>query len=128
MNYDELNRRAFLKKVTVLGSVVGGSTLIAACGGGNEGASDAGSMGGSESSAGASAASGGCNDLTGLTDQEISVRTTLQYVEVTENPDQNCLNCNFYSQEEGASCGACTLMKGPIAPNGWCASWVVKPA
>ena len=108
-----LDRREFLRKASVVGSVVVGGSLLAGCGGKNQDAATAGNP---------------CSDLSGLTDQDRSIRTTLQYVEVSEVEGKNCLNCSFYSQEAGAACGACTLFKGPIAPKGYCVSWAAKPA
>lgn len=116
MTREELSRRAFMRKVGAVAATLAGGYVVSACGGG-------------ERAPGAqTSAAPDCSDLTGLTEQEKSMRATLQYVEVSEVEGRNCLNCNFYSQEEGAACGACTLIKGPIAPNGWCASWVAKPS
>lgn len=63
-------------------------------------------------------------DTTGLTEQEVAMRGSLQYVDETPDPAKNCLNCSLYlAAEEGAACGGCNLLKGPIAPNGYCISW-----
>ena len=98
MNKKILDRRDFLRKASVVGSVVAGGSLFAGCGGKNQGAANAGNP---------------CADLSGLTDQDRSIRTTLQYVDVSEVE---------------AACGACTLFKGPVAPKGYCVSWAAKPA
>ncbi len=125
MKNQELNRRAFLKNVTLLGSVVAGGSLLSACGGGDDAPAP---MADAPAEAPMAAEAAGCSDLSGLTDQEKSMRTTLQYVEVSEVEGKNCTNCSFYTQEEGAACGGCTLIKGPIAPNGYCVSWAPKQA
>lgn len=66
-----------------------------------------------------------CNDLSGLTKDEIATRSTFKYVEVSDDPAKVCTNCNFWEAPEGgAKCGGCTLVKGPIHPDGGCMSWV----
>ena len=66
-----------------------------------------------------------CNDLTGLSEQEVSQREQLQYVAQSPKDDQLCSNCRFWqpSQDESTACGGCQLIKGPIHPNGWCQTW-----
>lgn len=109
------NRREFLKRFSAASAVgIGASTVLAACGGGESA---------SEAPAAAPAASG-CMDTTGLTEQEIAMRNSLAYVDDTPDPTKNCLNCSLYlAAAEGAACGGCNLLKGPIAPNGYCISW-----
>ena len=46
------------------------------------------------------------------------------YASKTAKPDQDCANCNFF--KTGSPCGTCTLVKGPIAAEGWCSAWVKK--
>ena len=105
------NRREFLKRFSAVSAVgIGASTVLAACGG--------------ESASDAPAAAAGCMDTSGLTEQEISMRNTLAYVDETADPAKNCLNCSLYlPAAAGAACGGCNLLKGPIAPNGYCISW-----
>lgn len=70
----------------------------------------------------------GCNDLSGLTEREISIREQLQYVAQSEKAEQVCKNCRFWlPAQPGDNCGGCQLIKGPIHPNGWCASWAALP-
>ena len=124
-DYSEVSRRSFLQRLSALGIVgVGASTVLSACGGGDGGGEDAASGNTASSDADFS-----CDDLSGLTDQEISTRETqmeaLQYVEASPNPDQNCANCSFWQAPEGdANCGGCQLFPGPVHPEGWCNSWV----
>ncbi len=69
-----------------------------------------------------------CDDLSGLTEQEIAMREQLQYVAQSEKENQVCTNCRFWQPtEQEGTCGGCQLIKGPIHPNGWCASWVAMP-
>ena len=104
---------------------VGGSTLLAACGGKEAATPD---VPAAASDAASDATAGACNDLTGLTDQEKQMRGALQYVEVTDIPDKRCDNCQLYILPEGASaCGACKILKGPVTPGGHCTSWAAMP-
>lgn len=71
----------------------------------------------------------GCNDLSGLTEREISMREQLKYVAQSEKAEQVCKNCRFWQPAQpGETCGGCQLIKGPIHPNGWCQSWVALEA
>lgn len=117
------SRRDFLKRVSAAGALgLGAGTVLTACGGG-ESAEPAAEAPAAEAPAAAPAAEG-CMDVSGLTEQEVAMRNSLQYVDVTPDPEKNCLNCSLWlPQEEGAACGGCNLLKGPIAPNGYCISW-----
>jgi len=54
----------------------------------------------------------------------------LQYRNQSDKPDQHCSNCmQFTAQGEGR--GTCALIPVPdaqVSENGWCLSWVAKPA
>lgn len=103
------SRRDFVKSLSIFGVAgLGASTVLSACGGGDSGAS-----------------ADPCGDLTGLTEQEKQTRNLFQYVAETPNPAQRCDNCEFWIDDAFESpCGGCTLFKGPVAPAGWCNSWV----
>ena len=117
-----LSRRDFLKSVTILGTVVGAG---AAAGCGSKESAPAASQG----EAPAVVAESACTDLSGVADSDLSIRTTLQYVDASEKPDQDCVGCQLYTAgASGAPCGTCTLIKGPIDPAGWCSSWVARQA
>ena len=60
-----------------------------------------------------------------LTDAEKATRHSLQYVDQSPDPAKLCSNCNLFLPGSGG-CGGCTVMKGPIHPNGYCLSWVQK--
>ncbi len=58
----------------------------------------------------------------------------LKYTEETPNPDQYCSNCSLWVPPEEADtgsnpegCGGCTLIPGPIHPDGYCTSWAQQP-
>ena len=68
-----------------------------------------------------------CGDLSSLTDADKGMRTALQYVDNTPDAAKDCSGCQlFLPVAEGKVCGGCPLLKGPISPKGWCASWVAK--
>lgn len=103
-------------------AAVGGSAILAACGGKEAATPDV-------PAATSDAVAGACSDLTGLTDQEKQMRGALQYVEVTDIPDKRCDNCQLYIKPEGtAACGACKILKGPVTAAGHCTSWAAMPA
>ena len=107
----KLSRRAFLERAALLGAAaVAGPALLAACNSGG---------GGGEGGGGGLT----CTDTTGLTDAEIQMRTSLNYVDASATDGQNCQNCSLYTAGAEGECGGCTLLKGPIHPEGWCSSW-----
>ena len=108
-----MERRSFLK-TAFIGSAV---TVLSGCGGGND----------TEAPVQQETAALECNDLTGLTESEINARTNLNYVDVTPKPGQVCDNCAFWAEGATATaCGTCTVVKGPIAPKGYCITWAAK--
>lgn len=118
MKQDTDSRRAFLQKFGALAASVTIVPIAAGCGGGSK-----------TEGADAAATAIDCNDTSTLTDNDKSLRTTLQYVAVTPDPAKDCSNCQFYTTVAGSpKCGGCTILKGPIAAAGWCSSWAAKPA
>lgn len=102
----KMSRRVFLVRGATLGAAVGVSISALGCGG-EEGLS--------------------CTDTSGLTPAEQSTRTNLAYVDASPHgAAKNCLNCNFYTAAGANQCGGCTLVKGPINPDGYCNSWAEK--
>ena len=68
-----------------------------------------------------------CNDLTTLTKDELTTRTTFKYETKATDATKLCETCNFWQPSAKEElCGACTLVKGPIHPLGSCISWVEK--
>lgn len=66
----------------------------------------------------------GCTDVSGLSDGDKKAREGLKYVDVTTIAEKNCANCQLYvAAAAGASCGTCKVVKGPIAPKGYCTAW-----
>lgn len=103
---ERISRRVFLARGVAFGAVAG-AVLTVGCGGGEEALS--------------------CTDVSGLSAAEQAARSGLGYVDASPHGAQkNCLNCNFYQAGAANACGSCTLVKGPIHPNGYCNSWAAK--
>jgi hypothetical protein len=70
-----------------------------------------------------------CQDVSSLSEADRTMRTTLNYVDRSAEPGKACSGCAFYHKAPLPDrCGACTLVKGPINPAGYCTSYVPKPA
>lgn len=68
-----------------------------------------------------------CTDTQGLTGQEAMLRTTLQYTDHSPHSDKTCTNCQLHQgSPDPATCGRCTVLKGPVHPQGYCTSWALK--
>ncbi len=116
MKNESIDRKDFFKKVSLFGiSAIGASTLLKACGGSDE--APAPTVEAEEIDP--------CADLTGLSESDIAMRESLQYVAETPNPEERCDNCQLWIEPEaGSPCGGCQIMAGPFHPGGWCISWV----
>lgn len=65
-----------------------------------------------------------CDDLSGVSPEEIEKRKKLAYVTKTPIPDSHCSNCTLYlPPAKDKPCGGCMLFKGPVRPEGYCAYW-----
>jgi hypothetical protein len=70
-----------------------------------------------------------CTDTTGLAAADVTVRTSLKYVDISTEPGKSCTGCQqFIPAPAPGSCGTCKVVKGPINPSGYCASFAAKPA
>ncbi len=70
-----------------------------------------------------------CNDVSALSASEKAVRDALKYSDTSPDPAKLCSNCLQYEvAAEPSKCGGCKIVKGPIHPDGYCVSWVAKPA
>lgn len=101
-----LDRRTFLTRAALLGGVAAGAGLLAACGKG----------GGALS----------CEDTSSLKPDELGVRTSLGYADVSPDPTKVCSGCALFQPGAPDACGGCQIMKGPINPGGHCNSWAKK--
>lgn len=126
MMRDPLSRRRFLFRLgTVSLAGIASLTVLSPLGGcgGEEKASDSAASSGARDAT-ASGTPDPCNDLSGLTEAQIETREMYEYVAESEVPEELCRDCEFWkAPDKGATCGGCTLMAGPIAPDGWCNTW-----
>jgi hypothetical protein len=116
------SRREFLGRLAAIGAAgLGGSTLLAACGG--DGADTA--AGGEYPVVDAST----CQGYDALDQQALAARQALNYQDSTPEAGQYCGNCRFKQDyDQDASCIGCQLFAGPVSPGGWCQSWAALPA
>lgn len=114
----KLDRRAFLRRAAQIGAVAAVApamlSMTTAC----KKKDDGGGAGGGDGFS--------CDDTSGLTDDEIANRESLEYVDKSpKGKAEDCENCALYLQpEDGEDCGGCSLIAGPIHPDGHCTSWV----
>ncbi len=130
MDNKDISRRAFIQRVSLFGAAgIGASSLLAACGGGEQPAATPSGTSAETPAATPSAEGFTCMDTTGLTEAEIAARTNLNYVDKTAVEGKQCDNCALYiAAAEGANCGTCQTIKGPIHPEGYCDIWVQRQA
>ncbi len=115
-----LNRRRFIQRITVLGAATVGAGYLTACGPGEGGGEGEGEGGGETAAL-------DCTDVSALDESQVAVRTSLEYVEMSETEGENCTNCQQYQvPDTEGSCGTCLVVPGPINPEGWCSSWAEK--
>jgi hypothetical protein len=119
MNENGLSRRSFLSMT--LGCLsVGCASFLLSC----QKKTEAERQGATEMAKGESAAGGPCADVSGLTEQEKQTRVSNAYVGKSTTEGKFCSNCSLFI--EGRPCGTCSLVKGPINPDGYCTAWVAK--
>jgi hypothetical protein len=126
MSDEKLNRRDFFRRAAVMGaSVAGAGVFLSACK--QDGADAKKTDKAKADKADKGAAKDGelsCMDTSGLTDAEKKTRESLKYVDKSPKPDKDCENCKLYTEpKEPGTCGGCTVVAGPIHPDGYCISW-----
>lgn len=124
MKDDKLTRRQFVQTAAAGAGFLTLGALLAGC---DKGGGDAagGAAGGEAPKGEAPSAALDCTDVSGLSEADKKTRDAFKYVEKSPDPKKLCSNCQLYLQPEGGSgCGGCTIVKGPINPDGYCASWV----
>ena len=109
----EFSRRSLVKcgvQVPIISAAAG---LLAACGDGEEKVAL-------------------CADPNSLSFGENSIRQANKYTEATTDPENDCLNCAFFTPEppdangEIPNCGHCSIFEGLASKNGYCESWSTK--
>ncbi len=119
------NRRAFLARLLPLGALVVLGPGISACRGETTPPPQPGSA---STLPQTGPVASECAGYETLTPRDLNVRQTLQYVDVSSYPEKQCQNCQLYkAPHSGSPCGGCTLFRGPVAPTGYCVSWVQQP-
>lgn len=135
MGKDELSRKDFLKRLSMLGIIgTGAGTLLAACSSGGKKNANGGTAGMSKATSSDTATAGTmatvsdpCTDISALTDQQKQMRSSLKYVGTSPYADKKCSNCQFFqAPKSGQACGSCTIVPGPINTDGHCTSWSPK--
>lgn len=113
-----ISRKDFIKQIGFL-SVAGVATAaVAACGGGKT----------EEKKVVAKKVADPCTDTTGISQAELSKRTTFKYVDVSHDDTKHCIGCALYkAPAEGSTCGGCQLFAGPVTEKGYCTAWAAKP-
>ena len=103
---ETLDRRAALGRLSVMSLFVVTPSLVGGC-----------------------SRSANCNEPAGLTPDELKTRNeTAKYVEQTPDATKRCSGCALYvAAPKADACGGCTVVKGPINPNGYCVLYVAKP-
>jgi hypothetical protein len=122
MEEQKYSRRKFIGKYVLAGSVAFGSVLLIA---GNTARSMANEGDSKKPSKNPQPLQKNpCDDLTGVSTDEVAKRKKLAYVNKTPIPDSHCSNCALYlPPAKDKPCGACMLFKGPVRAEGYCAYW-----
>jgi hypothetical protein len=103
-----ITRKEFLRQFSVIGaSLIGSGSILTYCKKSEQKAEDP------------------CADLSGLTEDEISLRKEFEYVAESPYPEKLCSNCGLWIEPiEGEPCGGCEIIAGPFHPNGYCTAWI----
>lgn len=102
----EISRRDVLKRSLAVIAV--GSAVVAAC------KKEGGSL--------------TCTNTAGLSPTDLATRTTFAYQDHSTDPNKKCQRCQLFQAAAPNACGGCTLVKGPINPDGSCTAFVARPA
>ena len=97
-----ITRRAALRQGVAFGLTVVGGAALAACGKEKAKTLD-------------------CTDTVGLSPAQTATRQTNEYVDRTPDPAKACSGCQLYKAPAAeGQCGGCTVVAGPIHPQGYC--------
>jgi len=122
------SRRTFLKQLVAISATgLVGATLLTACGkaeGGERSETDTGPT--DQTSPGTTVLEK-CQESADLPILDITARQAVNYVDESPQPDKDCANCRFFKQPAtGTVCGGCDIVRGAIAPEGYCNAWVFQ--
>jgi len=73
----------------------------------------------------AAAADKVCADLKSMDSSSQSMRSSLNYVEMSTDASKTCSMCAFF-QGPADGCGTCQIFNGPTNSKGHCDSWSAK--
>jgi hypothetical protein len=109
------SRREFIRKPFLLGSVF--LSLAIAL-------SECNSKKGSDKEEKNDVKTDPCEDLSGVSKNDIETRNKFGYVKKSPLPDKTCNNCKLHiPPQAGKECGECLLFKGPVYSSGYCTYW-----
>jgi hypothetical protein len=122
------SRRTFLKQAVAIGAAgLTVSGLLTSCSNENAAERIETETGSTDKPSPEAADPRECAGNTDLSASDIAARQAVNYVDESPQADKDCANCRFFKQPaEGAACGGCEIVKGPIAPEGYCNAWVVQ--
>lgn len=110
-----------MNKCWTVGNAFCGSVLIlAACNTGTTSADDK-SVTGTKSDPEQS-----CDDLSGVSNDELNKRHSLGYVPKSPVSDSFCGTCSLFITGTKENCGECFLFKGPVHAEGYCIQFAPK--
>jgi hypothetical protein len=119
MSEHKMTRRELLAKAAAASVLlVGAGAALSAC--------KADAAGGGAAGAAGAAPVAACEDVSALSDADKATRSSLKYVSKSPEAAKNCAGCSLFIP--GQPCGTCKVLKGPIAPEGWCSAFAPKPA
>lgn len=122
MEEQKYSRRRFIGKYILAGSVAIGTGILVAGSSVSSVAKEGDS--GQQPKTPQPVQKNPCDDLTGVSADEIAKRKKLAYVNKTPIPDSHCSNCALYlPPAKDKPCGGCMLFKGPVRAEGYCAYW-----
>ena len=65
-----------------------------------------------------------CDDLSGLSEEELKPRKSFGYVPESPLEESKCSNCKLWIPDQAnETCGKCLLFKGPVYAAGYCTYW-----
>lgn len=111
---DRTSRRRFLERIAGLGAAAVGLGGLVGCVPDREDVEDLPAV---EAST--------CEGYGPPPEGTYELRRELDYTDYSEYPNNVCANCaNFTADTTPEGCGTCSLIGGPVAPAGWCSSYV----
>lgn len=67
-----------------------------------------------------------CTDASGLAEPDRQARLATQYVDRAPDLARSCGRCSFFQAGHASQCATCTIVRGPIHPEGTCQLWAAQ--